>query len=151
MDYIKLNQRVIVDDIIFDKDLVIECVINPEYYDTPLGKVPKECASVVHPFYFTLDFKYYSTVYATDYKEATKLASEAIGQDVEFMLYDEDSWTIKRDSSFWKAALYCGIIKPDTTDNSLSLAVLYNMEEIPLSSVKQKIPNTICKTRYKSE
>ena len=136
MDYIKLNQDVTINGVILSKDLIIEAYIAKGYYDTRLGKVGKECADVVHPFYFIVNNKYYCAVMAVNGEEAHRIVTKVVGRDI-LPCYDKDSWCIKRGSSLWDAALYCGKINPLTTEDSIDYNVLQDLTRISLDQVKQ--------------
>lgn len=136
MDYIKLNQDVVVDGVILSKGLVIEASLPKNCYVTRLGRIEKECADVVHPFYFIVNNKHYCAVMAVDEEEAARIVYKAIGHNM-LPCYDKDSWRIKKGSPLWNAALYCGKINPLTEEDSIDYNVLQNLTRIPLDQVKQ--------------
>lgn len=136
MNYIKLNRDVVVDGVILSKDLVIETNISKDCYLTRLGRIEKECADIVHPFYFIVSNKHYCAVMAVDEEEANRIIYKAIGHNM-LPCYDKDSWHIKKDSPLWNAALYCGKINPLTKEDSIDYNVLQNLTRIPLDQVKQ--------------
>lgn len=136
MEYIKLNQTIQVDGIIMSKDLVLECFSIAEQYVTRLGKVPKECADIVHPFYFIVNNKYYCAISAVDENEANRIIYNAIGPN-SLVVYDESSWEIHKGSPLWDAALYCGKINPMTDRDSITYEELHSLTRIPLNKVKQ--------------
>ena len=136
MDYVKLNREVVVDGVILSKELVIEAYITKDCYVTRLGKIEKEYASVVYPFYFIVSNKHYCAVMAVDEEEANRIVYKAVGRNT-LPCYDKDSWRIKKGSPLWNAALYCGKINPLTEEDSIDYNVLQNLTRIPLDKVKQ--------------
>lgn len=136
MDYIKLNRDVIVDGVILSKDLVIETYTIKDCYVTRLGKVEKECADVVHPFYFIVNNKHYCAVMAVDEEEAHRIVYNTVGHNT-MVCYDEDSWNVKKGSPLWNAALYCGKINPLDKSDSIEYHFLQGLTRIPLDQVKQ--------------